>query len=226
MSASLAPFCALVLLAAAPVQAHRLDEYLLATTIAVEKGRVQVELRLAPGVAVFPIVFAGIDSDSDDIASPAEQRSYAERVIGDLSLTADGMRLPLRLVASTFAPKELLQEGRGEIQLVLAADVPAGAARRRLTFENHHRREIGVYLVNGLVPRDPDIQLAAQQRNQDQTVYRLDYTDASAPAGVSSFASWSETRGWIGAALMALIAGLALIRRLASGPIFFRRHDP
>ena len=213
MNARLAALCALVLLAARPVQAHRLDEYLQATTIAVEKGRVDAELRLTPGVNVFPGVFAGIDSDSDGVASPAEQRAYAERVIGDLSLTADGMRLPLRLVSLIFAPKELLQDGRGEIRLRFEADVPAGTGRRRLTFENHHRHEIGAYLVNGLVPHDPDIQFLAQQRNQDQTIYQLEYTDASAPAGTSSFASWARTWGWTDGALVALIVGLALVRR-------------
>ena len=109
-----------------PRSAHRLDEYLQATTIAVEKGRVQVELRLVPGVAVFPIVFAGIDSDSDGIASPAEQRSYAERVIGDLSLSADGMRLPLRLVSSTICTEGAAPgQDAGRFDSVLAADVPA-----------------------------------------------------------------------------------------------------
>jgi len=206
-------FCALVLLTAAPAGAHRLDEYLQATTIAVEKGRVEAEIRLAPGIAVFPIVFADIDGDSDGVASAAEQQTYAQRVLGDLSLSAEGRRLPLRLVSSTFAPKALLQEGRGEIQLRFEADVPGTAAKRRLTFENHHQSRIGVYLVNGLIPRDPDIQLIAQQRNQDQSFYQLDYTDASAPAGTRSFASWSEPWGWVDGALMALIAGLVLIRR-------------
>ena len=213
MRASLAAVCALVVLATAPARAHRLDEYLQAATIALEKERVEVDMRLAPGVAVFPIVFAAIDSDSDGVVSPAEQRAYAERVINDISLTVDGVRLPLRLVSSIFAPREVLQEGRGEIQLRLDADLAAKAARHRLTFENHHRRGIGVYLVNALVPRDPDIQLAAQQRSEDQTIYRLDYADASAPARVSSFAAWSGTWGWIDGALLALIAALALVRR-------------
>ena len=184
MSARRLVVCALALLAAAPAGAHRLDEYLQATTLAVEKGRVEVEIRLTPGVAVFPIVFASIDSDADGVMSAKEQRAYADRVTGDLSLSVDGRRLPLRLVSSTFAPRELLQEGRGEIQLQLEADVPGAAARRRLTFENHHQSRIGSYLVNGLVPRDPDIQLGAQHRNHDQSFYRLDYVDGSVPASV------------------------------------------
>ena len=150
----------------------RLDEYLQATTIAVEKGRILAEIRLAPGVAVFPAVFADIDRDANGVASDAEQRAYAERVLGDLSLSVDGRRLPLRLISSRFAPTELLREGRGEIRLKLEADVPGTAAYRRLTFENHHQSRIGSYLVNGLVPRDADIRFATQQRNYDQSFYQ------------------------------------------------------
>ena len=58
-------------LIAAPAGAHRLDEYLQATALALEKGRIQVEMRLAPGVEVFPVVFADIDRNGDGVASEA-----------------------------------------------------------------------------------------------------------------------------------------------------------
>ena len=48
-----------------------------------EKDRVQAQIRLTPGVAVFPIVLAKIDTDADGVISEAEQRAYAERVLGD-----------------------------------------------------------------------------------------------------------------------------------------------
>ena len=115
-----------------------------------------------------------------------------------------------------FAPRELLQEGRGEIQLRIEADVPGPAARRRLSFENHHQRRIGSYLVNGLMSRDPDIHLAAQQRSNDQSYYQLDYTDGSVPAAMLSCTFWSGPWGWMHGALIALIVGLALIRRRAT----------
>ena len=204
--------CALVLLAA-PAGAHRLDEYLQATMIAVEKRRVEAEIRLVPGVSVFPIVFADIDRDADGVISPAEQLAYARRVLDDLSLSVDGRRLPLRLISSLFAPRETLEEGRGEIHLLVEADVPGTAAKRRLVFENHHQSRIGSYLVNGLMARDPDIQITAQQRSDDQSFYRLDYTDASAPGGMAPFTSWSARWGWLPGALLALIAAVTLIRR-------------
>jgi hypothetical protein len=216
MSASRAVVWVLLLLSATSAAAHRQDEYLQATTIAVEKSRVQGEIRLVPGIDVFRTVFTEIDRNLDGLASETEQRAYAQRVLSDLSLRVDGTRLSLRLLSWTFAPTTLLEEGRGEIRLEFEADVPGTSGRRRLTFENHHQRGIAVYLVNGLVSRDPDIRLGTQQRNDDQSFYHLDYIDTSAPAAAASFMPWSGPWGWIDAALMALIlafALLALVRR-------------
>jgi hypothetical protein len=74
--------------------------------------------------AAFPIVLAKIDTDADGVISEAEQRAYAERVLGDLSLTIDGDRLRLRLVSSKFARTEEMKEGRGDIRLEFITNVP------------------------------------------------------------------------------------------------------
>jgi hypothetical protein len=203
MSAARMLGCTLLLLAAVPAGAHRLDEYLQATTIALEKGKVEAELRLVPGVAVFPMVFAQIDGDADGIASPAEERAYAHRVLDDLSLRIDDTPLPLRLVSSAFSPKVLLEDGRGEIRIKLEADVPGSATRHRLVFENRHQPRVGSYLANVLVPADPDIRISAPERNYDQSSFRLAYTDASAASGS---AAW----GWPDLALAVLTLGLVV----------------
>ena len=70
--------------------AHRLDEYLQATILSVEKDHVQASMRLIPGVAVSSSVIASIDSNGDGTSSPPKSKAYAERVLGDLSLTVDG----------------------------------------------------------------------------------------------------------------------------------------
>jgi hypothetical protein len=98
-----------------PIFAHRLDEYLQATTISVERDRLQAQICLTPGIAVFSIVLATIDTDADGIISEAEQAAYADRMLGDLSLMLDGDRLLLRLKSSKFASTEEMKEGRGDI---------------------------------------------------------------------------------------------------------------
>jgi hypothetical protein len=178
--------------------AHRLDEYLQAALISVEKGRVALEIRLTPGVAVLPAVLASVDTDGDGVISAAEQRAYAARVLRDLALTVDGERLPLRLVGMKFARIEEMKEGRGEIQFDVMGDVPAGNGNRRLVFENHHARALAAYLVNTLVPRDPAIRIAAQNRNYQQSWYQLDYEQAGGAAQVVA--------GWLGAVPLLLFA--------------------
>ena len=195
-----------------PAFAHRLDEYLQATTISLEKDRVQAQIRLTPGAAVFPIVFASIDSDADGIISEAEQHAYAERVLRDLSLTIDGDRVQLRLVSSRASKVQEMMDGRGEIQLDVDANVPHGGHDRRLVFENHHESRIAAYLVNCLVPSDPDIRVTAQDRNYDQSFYRLDYVETGDRSPLS-LGQWSSAGGWLGTAALVLFARLAATRR-------------
>lgn len=170
----------LVLLTAATCFAHRLDEYLQATQLSVEKDRVHAQIFLTPGVAVFPVVFAGIDTDADHVLSTAEQRAYAERVLSDLSLSVDGDPLRLRLVSAKFPAPEEMQQGLGEIAIDFQADLPVNGGNRTLTFENHHQQRIAAYLVNCLVSRDPDIRLGTQHRNDSQSSYSLDYVQTGA----------------------------------------------
>jgi len=193
--------------------AHRLDEYLQATTISVEKDRVQAQIRLTPGVAVFPVVLAQIDTDADGVISEAEQRTYAGRVLGDLSLKLDGIRLQLRLVSLKFAKIEEMKEGLGEIQLEFDADVSGGGPNRRLIFENQHKSPIAAYLVNCLVPRDPDIRITAQNRNYQQSFYQLDYVQADVRSGPQSSAWWLNSWGLPGVAAFLLFAGFGFAWR-------------
>ena len=206
---------AILLLAGTPALAHRLDEYLEATLISVEKNRVQAQITLTPGVAVLPIVLAKIDTDADRAISETEQRAYAERVLRDLSLTIDGHRLTPQLLSLHFPTIDEMKEGLGEIQIEFNADLPRGGLNRKLIFENYHQSKIAAYQVNCLVPRDPDIRIVAQNRNYSQSHYELDY----AQAGVSffssplSFAWWSGDGGWLSALALFLFARLALRSR-------------
>lgn len=209
MKVKLAEAVALCWSMGAPASAHRLDEYLQATLISVENSRVQAEIRLAPGVAVYPIVLASIDTNADGAISETEQRAYAERVLRDLSLTIDGNRLKPRLMSARFPALQEMKEGRGEIQIEFDANVPRGGPGRKLVFENHHLSGIGAYLVNCLVPRDPGIRVIAQSRNYPQSFYQLEYVQAGVPADPLSWGWWSGGRGWLGLAALLLLIRLA-----------------
>ena len=202
MKTALTVATALLLSAASPAFAHRTDEYLQATTIALGTDRVRVEMRLVPGEAVVSIVLANIDTDANGDISAAEQRAYAERIVRDLTLTIDDDRVMLWLTSWTFPAIDEMKEGRGVIRLELDGDVLTTGHDRRLVFANHHLPQIAAYLVNGLVPRDPDIRVAAQTRDYSQSSYRLDYVQSSVRASRTSPNWWSARWAWIGAAAL------------------------
>jgi hypothetical protein len=206
----------ILLLVGTPVLGHRLDEYLQATLISVEKDRVQAQIRLIPGVAVLPIVLGNIDTDADEAISEAEQGAYAERVLRDLSLTLDGDRLRLRLLSMRFPKVEEMRQGLGEIHLEFDAEVPRGGRggpKRRLIFENHHQSRIAAYLVNCLVPQDPDIRITAQSRNYQQSLYELDYMQVGGRSAPPFFAWLSDASGWLGMVALLLTSRFAFLWR-------------
>ena len=196
MKARLIAVGAILLCLGGVASAHRLDEYLQATILSVEKDRVQASMRLIPGVAVSSSVIASIDSNGDGVISETEQRAYAEHVLGDLSLTVDGNRLRPKLVSVSFPEIEQMKEGLGEIHIDFTAELPRGGPNRRLVLENHHQSQNAAYLVNCLVPSDHDIQIVGQTRNQTQSVYQLDYVQAGIPAGPKLLNWWTSTVGF------------------------------
>jgi hypothetical protein len=216
MSAARIAACAILLSLGAPAGAHRLDEYLQATTIAIERDRVEAQVRLVPGIEVFAAIIPAVDIDRDGVVSAAEQRAYAERVQRDLRLTVDGTPLELRLISSAFPPIHTLQEGTGEIELRFEARAPHGAGgHRKLVFENRHEPAIGAYLVNVLVPDDPQLRVAAQSRNYPQSLYELDYVLADTAPGAGARSSRLYPSGWLDlATILVVLAAAVLVKRL------------
>ena len=190
--------------------AHRLDEYLQATLLSVEKDHVQASMRLIPGVAVASSVIANIDSNADGLFSAAEQGAYAERVLGEWSLTIDGNRLTPKRLSADFPRVDQMKDGLGEIRIEFTADLPRGGTNRRLILENLHPDLSAAYLVNCLVPHDPDIRIVAQTRNATQSFYQLDFAQASVSSAPESFAARHAV--WIAGALFLVGAGLLALR--------------
>jgi hypothetical protein len=209
---------AIFAVAAAPSLAHRLDEYLQGTIISVEKNRLEAQMTLTPGVAVYSRVIASIDTDGNGAISETEQRAYAVRVLRDLLLTIDRHRLTPRLLSVTFPAMEEMKEGRGEIQIEFDADLPSGGRDRILTLENHHQTGISVYQVNCLVPRDPHIRIAAQNRNYSQSHYELEYSQTDVRSDLIFPGPWSGRLIGLSAIALALFTWLAFVWRGRAWP--------
>jgi polyphosphate kinase len=163
------------------VFAHRDDQYLQATLVAIEPSTVRLQINLTPGIAVAEQVIAEIDRDSDGALSKNEAAAYAELLKRDLTLRMDGRDLELELTASEFVPEEL-RTGSGTIQMEFSAifGLPA-TGLHRLTLENRHSTAISVYLINAARPRFATVQINRQKRNQNQSAGEIEFTLSSVP---------------------------------------------
>jgi hypothetical protein len=200
----------LVLSFVVPASAHRVDEYLQATIISVQRDKVQFSMRLVPGIAVSSEVIATIDTDRDGIISEAERQKYTQLVLNDLLLSVDGNHLEPQLTSAVFPTIDEIKQGLGEIRIEFIASVPDGGTDRRFTISNRHQSRIAAYMVNCMVPSDPDIRVVAQHRDEGQSFYELDYVQSS--ASVPLYTRWlSSLRGLTGASVLRAFSAAACI---------------
>ena len=193
-----------LLLCAIPAWAHRIDEYLQATIISLEANQAHASMRLIPGVMVGPSVIAMIDTNHDGIFSEDEKRAYADRVLGDLSLSFDGHAVKPQLDSCNIPDASQLRDGLGEIHLEYHVDLPpSSAANRTLILSNRHLNGTSVYLVNVEVPQERTLRIVDQKRNPRQSVYELDYQQDGTIAGRSRMASGLQA-WWNGVQLSSL----------------------
>jgi hypothetical protein len=202
----------LTAIAPASISAHRLDEYLQAARIAIDPGRVRIELDLTPGMAVAPAIVAGIDRDRNGSVAADEGEAYAERVLGEIYLEVDGRPLVLELIGRSYPAVPAMLGGEGTVQLQLTAAVPPLAAgAHRVRYRNVHREDIGVYLANALVPASTRIVVLSQTRDRDQRELVIDYelTD-----GAENRPPW-----WgLAAVAAATVLAAAVLRRWLRAP--------
>ena len=176
----LALWAVLLVAFTAPASAHRLDEYLQATTVSVDRGELTLRSTLPPGVSAAEAVLARINADRDGAISPADQRRYAERFRDGVRLTIDGAVTRPRLRSWVFATPAARRGGVGVITLVLTA--PTGpAAAHRIVLDHPRPDDQAAYLVNTLVPDDPRIHVVGQERSVDQARYQVDIAIDVAP---------------------------------------------
>jgi hypothetical protein len=162
--------------AGATASAHRRDEYLQASRLAIGPDRVRIELDLTPGISVADRVLADIDTDRSGSIAHDEARQYLARVVDAISVEVDGAPLAVRVVDSGFPAVDAMRNGEGTIRIALTAAMPplAGGAHR-LHFRNTHRQEMGAYLANALVPESDRVAITSQDRDTEQQNLSVEY---------------------------------------------------
>jgi hypothetical protein len=170
----------LVLVTPAASLAHRLDEYLQAARVSLERDRITVDIDLTAGVRIASGIVALIDHDHDGVISPAEARSYAQLVLSEIAMRLDGQQVTLMLDRVEVPSVAEMPDGMGVIQLTAHAGLDGLATgHRELYFENNHHRDSSVYLVNALVPKDRSIGVIRQVRDSRQQTVQIEYSVAS-----------------------------------------------
>ncbi len=195
-----------VLAAAVEVSAHRRDEYLQAARLAIDPGRVEIELDMTPGIALAETILGEIDRNHDGSLSAEEQQAYVSLVLSAVELDVDGSRLTPEPGTFSFPEIDAVKRGEGVIRLHFAASLPRlSAGLHQLSFRNRYQRSRSVYLANALVPQSHLITVTAQRRDVDQTELTIDYVQRAAPAGA--------TAAWLLGSLVAATAVSALLLR-------------
>ncbi len=199
---------ALAVAGSADLSAHRTDEYLQAARLAIDPGRVHIELDLTPGIALAGTILADIDRDRDGSLSAEEQRAYGVLVLSALTLEVDGTPVRAQLATTSFPEAEAIRRGEGTIRLQSAANLPGvSSGFHQLLFRNRHHPDRSVYLANALLPESTRVSVTAQRRDVDQTEFTIDYIVRAAPPGPR--AAW----------LLGLIAGAAVLSALMMRPL-------
>jgi len=210
MTRAIVSALALLLLLPAASAAHRLDEYLQATRVALARDRIALELHLTPGVSIAPQIVALIDRDANGQIAPDEARAYGAAVVGEIVLQLDGRDLPLTLTDVRVPAIDEMRDGMGAIRIEASAAVSTAPGAHALVYRNDHRPDVSVYLVNTLMPDTRAISIASQQRDPRQREFHLDYQVNDPSAAIA----------WTVAAAVAL--GALTVSRRTSSTQFLR----
>jgi hypothetical protein len=189
------------------VSAHRLDEYLQATRLALSPDRIEAAIDLTPGVEIALNLRQTIDADRDGTISPDEARQYVAEIVGHLTIRLDGVPLALTLERYEFPSEARLESGIGTIRLEASTPLPRSSGSHQLSFENAHRPDVGVYLVNILKPSSSGMTIADQRRDRLQRTIVVDF----------SVAGEADSPIRLILVMLALTATALVVRRRAPG---------
>ena len=164
-----------IFLMVAQASAHRLDEYLQATRLSLAANQIGVEIDLTPGVDVAQMVFALINTDHDGRISASEAEKYANQVLRETTLDIDGNRSQLAVLTYEFPSFQEMSAGEGVIRIFARAIWRGSPGTHRLVYQNNHKADLGVYLVNALRPGNPAIEITDQRRDPLQRGINLSF---------------------------------------------------
>ena len=101
----------------------------------------------------------------------------------DVTVDVDSRPVVLELTERSFPGVDAMLNGEGTMRIQAAAATPRlSAGLHRLRYRNSHRSDIGVYLVNALMPSSDRVAVASQRRDADQRDVTIEYELRADPA--------------------------------------------
>ncbi len=129
------------------VRAHPADMFFQEHTITLSPAHIRTTWAIYPGGMLASLVWQAVDSDQDQIITPAEARAWLEPQVPEFSAILDGATaLAWRFESVQWpASMESLLAGEETITVDLAADLPANlAGSHRLSLHNGYQEAISI----------------------------------------------------------------------------------
>src|SRR3954453_19865331 len=166
----------LIVSAGADLRADRKDEYFQAARLALDPGRVEIQLDLTPGVAVAAATLKDIDGNRDGALSQPEQQAYANMVLTAVQVEVDRALVRLQLTGADFPQPAAIRRGKGTIRVRAEAALPRlSAGRHQLFFRNLHHPNRSAYLAHALAPGGKTVSIVSQRRDARQRELTVDF---------------------------------------------------
>ncbi|BDP43285.1 hypothetical protein DAETH_32540 (plasmid) [Deinococcus aetherius] len=127
--------------------AHPVDEVVQAAYLTLAPGAVQLELDLTPGVQVVGTIIKALDPNGDGKVTAAEARTYAGRVLGQSTLSLNGVAVPWTLEKVEVPPVALLKEG-GVLKIYATARRADRPGAQTLTYQNRYQPVKSQWVAN------------------------------------------------------------------------------
>lgn len=161
------------------VSAHRLDESLQATLVAIEPDGIRLQINLTPGAAVAEEILALIDPDRDGVIATREAVAYAAMLKRDLIVRLDDKNVDLITTSSAFPEPTELRGGLGLIRIEFTVTISLVPGPHRLAIENRHLPTLSVYLVNAARPESGSIRILTQKRSENQSANTIEFSSSA-----------------------------------------------
>lgn len=157
--------------------AHPLDEFYQVTYVTMGADRITLQIEQYTGVLIAPQILKLVDTNQDDLISPAESEAYVKRFLKEIIFQIDGQSAALTPANLDFSTPLDLRAGVGVIRFSLYTDLPPDhRGSHQFYYKNNFLPNFSVYLVNAITDATHWVTITQQEHDVFQSSLRLNYT--------------------------------------------------